>query len=235
MCLFLVVGVPFLVLVTVPTVHADDSTVASGEEPTSEAIGTPDPSTGLTGATAAELQVLVATQAAPAQPGTDGLITEQPSGNDSLDSAHAAATDPTGGHQGAVGPPLTTPNLSLLLGEDPTGDRQRALRVTGDGVSDRQGSGDGPSPDLPAQPGRTRQPRWQLQVELAAGGLDGKPIGSGVAGSESTSTNASETDTASASLVIAPVGPADVADAAAGTLDELHLWNQVLAGAYQAA
>ncbi|HKE98329.1 MAG TPA: T3SS effector HopA1 family protein [Actinomycetes bacterium] len=155
LCLFLVVGVPVLVLVTTPGVRADDtwsppsdavpgeagSDPAGGDQPglqpDPQEPSTPTSDAALADATAAAEQVLTVT---PPQP----------------------VADPRSDQHGSGGLPQTTPNLTLLLGPDPSRSRQPTP------PSDHDGTGYGDSDgDVPLSGLGDQAPRPTLRLDLA--------------------------------------------------------------------
>jgi hypothetical protein len=167
LCLFLVVGVPILVLATMPGVHADDAGAPPGDtvaieansdpdageqlapQPDAQDSSTPAPEPTLADATADAQQVLATTQ--PAEPGAN-----QEPGADQHDSG---------------GLPQTTPNLALLRGQNPTRPREPTpgdYDSTGDGGGEGTGEADGTSDRRAPPAGAGDQvPRPTLTLELA--------------------------------------------------------------------
>src|SRR5262245_57421934 len=178
LCLFLfvLVGVPILVLTIMLTAHAEDwsappndglASQAGGDpgddgplvgQPDSQDRSTPTPAPvapDLTHAAAAQ-QVLTATQPQPA-----GQQPAQADAAGSLLVARVGATAPEPGpdSQDAGGPLPITPNLLFPLDLNTTQDRQRTTTATGD-------SGGGGSPASGDQPAAGT---WRLRLVLVRG------------------------------------------------------------------
>src|SRR5262245_25123469 len=166
--LFLLVGVPILILVTMPAAHADDSSAPASDAFPSEPVGdpepgnppdlhtdtqddtTPTPPADLVAATAGAQQTLTATQPEPGQPATGHPA-------DSSPPATATATDPGSHQQGSDSQSQTTPDL-LALGLKLTPDRQRTPAA---------GDGDGDGEPPPGSGHEAPTGTWTLSLELA--------------------------------------------------------------------
>ena len=201
LCLFLVVGVPVLVLATMPAVRAEDQSATwsdglpseiavdpaaddrSGDDHGDQAGDTQDPEPVLAGATAAAQQVLTATrsQPAPAQPDRSGA--DHPAGGTLVASAASAATGSDSDHHGPDGRPLTTPDLGSMVGSRnprPEGESQQAAEGEDGEGEDGEGEGDPRLPDVPVRAGQASALGWRIHL-VWGGGEDLDPVQPGPA------------------------------------------------------
>ncbi|HKE97329.1 MAG TPA: hypothetical protein VKG45_00115 [Actinomycetes bacterium] len=194
LCLFMVVGVPILVLVVMPASRAEESSAPAGDTFLSDP-GLRDPGS---------------------DPGTDAFVSQLDAGDTSdpalpPDLVVAAAeqvlttTEPgtestsgrQGSNQGSGSLPQITPNLTLL-GPDLARNRQPTVTGEGDGTL----SGDGGNGVPPLVSGE--------QVSHRTGSPEELDVGGNAAGTRSVPPGnpaGHDQDTASASLVIAPGDP----------------------------
>jgi hypothetical protein len=195
LCLFLVVGVPVLVLATMPAVRAEDQSATWSDGLPSEVAVDPaaddgsggdtqDPESVLAGSTAAAQQVLTATrsQPAPAQPDRSGA--DHPAGGTLVASAASAATGSDSDHHGPDGRPLTTPDLGSMVGSRnprPEGESQQAAEGEDGEGEDGEGEGDPRLPDVPVRAGQASALGWRIHLVWGGGeGLD--PVQPGLPG-----------------------------------------------------
>jgi len=172
-CLFLAIGVPILVLATMPPVHADPADGPT-ERPSSNpaaapAAQAPDPASWDAEATTALQQLRSDLEAAePPQPQPHGSASDHPAGSALLTTASLLGTQPTPpdipDRQDRSGVPLPPPNLGHLLTRDPDRDDQPYTQAPDpNGEGNGRGNGD-PPPTSQAPPGG-----WKLHIA----GLEG--------------------------------------------------------------
>jgi len=184
LCGFLVVGVPILMLTTMPAAHADSwgglsegsSGDLTGGEVAGEVRGDPAgvQATGAPGSESswdAEVTTLQHLRSGleasePTQPEPPGPASDEPAGH-ALLSAALTGTQPappdTPDRQDPRDAPLTTPNLGHLRTRDPVGDDQPEQGA------DDDGSGDPWPPGALVPTGRAQAGTWTLHLVLVAG------------------------------------------------------------------
>jgi hypothetical protein len=163
LCLFLVVGVPVLVLAVALGVHADESWSPSGDGVTgagvtgdgvtgagaqpSEGVATQDGAAGdpagLADALAAARQAVSAAGSEPDGLQLVGSGPDDPAGIQAPGAGGSTAAEPASEQQGSGGPSPVTPELVFPLPESPGRDRERDGTVSGDGTGDGTGDGSG--------------------------------------------------------------------------------------------